>query len=50
MNDATSNMINYTVRSYTTLKLVCPQDEIVFHQKQGLPIKTINPEFHDYIR
>lgn len=38
-DDSTSNIIHYTFRSHTALKLAFPQDKIIFHQKEGLPIK-----------
>lgn len=42
---STSNIINSTVRSHTALKLAFPQNEIIFHQKEGLPIKLLIQNF-----
>ena len=44
-DDSTSNIIHYTFRSHTALKLAFPQDEIIFHQKEGLPIKLLIQNF-----
>ncbi|HZC48236.1 MAG TPA: hypothetical protein VE244_04150 [Nitrososphaeraceae archaeon] len=44
-NDDTSNIVNYAVRFHTALELAFPKNEIIFHQKEGLPIKLLIQNF-----